>query len=130
VNGKQRPPNRILRRIREVERQETREEFAESVVAAARAFGVEIACNYRTIARWEDGETAMLYPAYRRALSALLNRPLRELGFTGPDKGEGNESNPNEHIDPALVVMRMASSACIFTRQASWPALEAIACCN
>jgi len=58
VNGKQRPPNRILRRIREVERQETREEFAESVVAAARAFGVEIACNYRTIARWEDGETA------------------------------------------------------------------------
>src|SRR5450755_1288834 len=99
--GKQRSPNRILRRIREMERQETREEFAESVVEAARALGVKIACNYRTIARWEDGETAIPHPAYRRALSALLNRPFRELGFAGTDKGEGNESNPDEHEDAA-----------------------------
>lgn len=101
MTGRQRSPNRILRRIREVERQETREEFAESVVEAARALGVKIACNYRTIARWEDGETAMPLPAYRRALSALLDRPFRELGFAEPDKGEGNESNPNEHVDAA-----------------------------
>jgi hypothetical protein len=97
VTKQRRPPNLTLRRIREVERQETREEFAEAIGKAARALGEKIDCNWRTVARWEDGETARPYPAYRRVLSALLNRPFSELGFTGPSRDE--RDNKSQVLD-------------------------------
>jgi hypothetical protein len=74
-------PNHVLRCIREEERQETREEFAVAMAAAAKRLGEKIECDVRTVARWEDGDTTKPYPAYRRVLSAFLGRPFSELGF-------------------------------------------------
>jgi tetratricopeptide (TPR) repeat protein len=91
VDRTSRSPNKVLRRIREEERQETREEFAESIASQALMLGENISCNYRTIARWEDGDTTNPYPAYRRVLSALLGRPFSELGFSKKASDDGCE---------------------------------------
>jgi hypothetical protein len=75
-------PNLVLRRIREVERRETREEFAAAVVIAGRQLGDKhLGCDARLVARWEDGDVACPRPAYQRALEALTGRPFAELGF-------------------------------------------------
>jgi hypothetical protein len=77
-----RAPNLILRRIREVERRESREEFAAAVVSAGRQLGnKQLACDARLVARWEDGDVGCPRPAYQRALEALIGRPFAELGF-------------------------------------------------
>ena len=47
-------PNLVLRRIREVERRETREEFAAAVVIAGRQLGDDhLGCDARLVARWK-----------------------------------------------------------------------------
>ena len=75
-------PNLVLRRIREVERRETREEFAAAVVIAGRQLGDDhLGCDARLVARWEDGDVGCPRPAYQRALEALTGRPFAELGF-------------------------------------------------
>src|SRR5436305_10218285 len=75
-------PNLVLRRIREVERRETREEFAAAVVIAGRQLGDDhLGCDARLVARWEDGDVGCPRPAYQRALAALTGRPFGELGF-------------------------------------------------
>src|SRR5215472_12071563 len=75
-------PNLVLRHIREVERRETREEFAAAVVAAGRQLGDgSLGCDARLVARWEDGEVECPRPAYQRALAALTGRPFPQLGF-------------------------------------------------
>ena len=75
-------PNLVLRRIREVERRETREEFAAAVVIAGRQLGDDhLGCDARLVARWEDGDVGCPRPAYQRALEALTGHPFAELGF-------------------------------------------------
>jgi hypothetical protein len=75
-------PNPVLRRIREAERRETREEFAAAVVIAGRQLGNrQLGCDARLVAKWEDGDVACPRPAYQRALEALTGRPFAELGF-------------------------------------------------
>jgi hypothetical protein len=75
-------PNPVLRRIREVERRETREEFAAAVVIAGRQLGNrQLGCDARLVAKWEDGDVGCPRPAYQRALEALTGRPFAELGF-------------------------------------------------
>ena len=75
-------PNLVLRRIREIERRETREEFAAAVVIAGRQLGNrQLGCDARLVAKWEDGDVACPRPAYQRALEALTGRTFAELGF-------------------------------------------------
>ncbi|MEU8104495.1 hypothetical protein AB0C18_12325 [Nonomuraea muscovyensis] len=82
TKGKVKTPNYVLRRIREEERRESREEFARAVVAIAETIGEHgLACDARLVARWEDGEVSRPRPAYQRALTALTGRPFGELGF-------------------------------------------------
>jgi hypothetical protein len=77
-----RTPNLVLRRIREVERCETREEFAAALVIAGRQLGDrQLGCDARLVAKWEDGDVWCPRPAYQRALEALTGRPFAELGF-------------------------------------------------
>jgi hypothetical protein len=77
-----RTPNLALRRIRETERRESRDEFAAAVVAVGRQLGDKhLACDARLIARWEDGEVGCPRPVYQRALEALTGRPFEQLGF-------------------------------------------------
>ncbi|GAA3194568.1 hypothetical protein GCM10010486_74970 [Nonomuraea roseoviolacea subsp. carminata] len=82
TKGKVRTPNYVLRRIREEERHESREEFARAVVAIAETIGeYGLACDARLVARWEDGEVSRPRPAYQRALEALTGRSFGQLGF-------------------------------------------------
>jgi hypothetical protein len=75
-------PNLVLRHIREVERHETREEFAAAVVTAGHRIGVKhLGCDARLVGRWEDGDVECPRPAYQRALNALTGRSATELGF-------------------------------------------------
>jgi hypothetical protein len=90
-------PNEVLRRIREIERRESRQEFAAAVQRAGRQQGDRhLACDAKQVARWDEGHTLCPQPAYQRALSALLGRPFNELGFRLRDSsaaaGTGSES--------------------------------------
>src|SRR5215472_363036 len=79
---KAKTPNLVLRHIREVERRESREEFAAAVVSTGRQLGDRsLGCDARLVARWEDGEVECPRPAYQRALVALTGRPFAQLGF-------------------------------------------------
>jgi hypothetical protein len=80
--GRAKTPNLVLRHVREVERRESREEFAAAVVNAGRQLGdSHLACDARLVARWEDGDVECPRPAYQRALAALTGRPFAALGF-------------------------------------------------
>ena len=75
-------PNLVIRRIREVERRETREEFATAVVNAGLQLGERhLGCDARLVARWEDGDVECPRPAYQRALEVLTGRRFDQLGF-------------------------------------------------
>jgi hypothetical protein len=74
-------PNSTLRRIRELERHESREEFARAVVAMARELGeAGLACDARLVGRWEDGDVRRPRPVYQRVLSVLLTAHSRGSG--------------------------------------------------
>lgn len=80
--AKVRAPNLVLRRIREEERNESRDDFARAVIDAGRLVGEPgLACDSRLVAKWEDGDVVRPRPAYRRALEALTGRPFDALGF-------------------------------------------------
>jgi hypothetical protein len=84
VPTKIKQPNPVLRRIREYERHESREEFARAVLSKASELGESgLACDARLVGRWEDGDVSRPRPIYQRVLSVLLNRPFEELGFGG-----------------------------------------------
>jgi hypothetical protein len=92
-------PNEVLRRIREIERRESRQEFAAAVQNAGRQQGDRhLACDAKQVARWEDGDTLCPQPVYQRALSALLGRPFDELGFRLRDSGAGAQGGSESTI--------------------------------
>ncbi len=77
-------PNVVLRRIREEERRETRQEFADAMTRAAARLGEQASPSERYVARLEDGDIRYPHPAYRRVLAELCQRPFAELGFVRP----------------------------------------------
>jgi hypothetical protein len=79
-----RTPNRVLRGIREHERNETRAEFAEAMVRVARETGEQVYPDAKYVQRLESGDITWPRPAYRNILETLCGRPARQLGFTPP----------------------------------------------
>jgi hypothetical protein len=75
-------PNSTFRRFREVERQESRAEFAEALASLARELKEPISPSERYIARLEDGEVRYPSAPYRRVLVELSKRSMAELGFS------------------------------------------------
>jgi tetratricopeptide (TPR) repeat protein len=81
MGDRPRVPNLVLRRIRELERQETRSEFAEAMARKAEELGEAVSPSERYVARLEDGDVRYPHPAYRRVLTELCGRSTAELGF-------------------------------------------------
>jgi hypothetical protein len=94
-----------LRKVREMERNETRAEFAEAMALKAHEMGLKVQPSVRYIARLEDGDIKFPHPPYRRVLVALCRRPLSELGFTLSDhdysEPPAREPTGPEFIEPA-----------------------------
>jgi hypothetical protein len=84
VDRASRKPNLALRRVRELERHESRTEFSDALAQTAARMGVSITPSERYVARLEDGETINPHPAYRRVLAELCGRLITELGFPEP----------------------------------------------
>jgi tetratricopeptide (TPR) repeat protein len=80
--GRNKVPNSTFRRFREVERQQSRAEFAEALAGLARELHEPISPSERYIARLEDGEIRYPSAPYRRVLVALSKRSMAELGFS------------------------------------------------
>ncbi|MYW01539.1 transcriptional regulator [Streptomyces sp. SID3343] len=89
-------PNTVLRRLREQERHQTRDEFADSMAKAARELGENCACNWRYVAHLEDGTIAMPGPAYRRILERTTGRPFADLGWSAPVVAEPRHEPTSE----------------------------------
>jgi transcriptional regulator with XRE-family HTH domain len=77
-------PNLVLRRIREQERHETREEFAKAMTRVARELDEDVFPDAKYVARLETGDIKYPRPAYRSILAELCARPFGELGFSSP----------------------------------------------
>lgn len=84
MNDRARVPNLALRRFRELERQETRSEFAEAIAQKAAELGESVSPSERYVARLEDGDIKCPHPAYRRVLTELCGRSASDLGFVAP----------------------------------------------
>jgi transcriptional regulator with XRE-family HTH domain len=107
-------PNLVLRRIREQERHETREEFAEAMARVALELGEDVFPDAKYVGRLEAGHIRYPRPTYRRVLAKLCGRPFSELGFSAPvlsppagdDSAGLDESNdgavPSKRLNPAL----------------------------
>jgi transcriptional regulator with XRE-family HTH domain len=79
-----RTPNRVLRRIREQERCETRAEFADAMARVAGEIGEEVYPDAKYVERLESGAISWPRPPYRNILAKLCGRSIGELGFTAP----------------------------------------------
>lgn len=84
--GIPRTPNRVLRGIRERERHETREQFAEAMARLARDMGETAYPDAKYVAKLETGGIGYPRPLYRHILSELCGRPFAELGFASPSR--------------------------------------------
>jgi tetratricopeptide (TPR) repeat protein len=93
VDGQLKIPNLVPRRIRELDRQETRAEFADAMARKAIELGESVSPSARYVARLEDGDVRCPHPAYRRVLSALCGHPSSELGFT-PENSQCSVASP------------------------------------
>lgn len=96
-----RVPNFAIRRVRELERQETRAEFAEAIAQKAAELGESVSPSERYVARLEDGDIKCPHPAYRRVLTELCGRTMAELGFASPNsiRETGGENFFGAHIE-------------------------------
>jgi transcriptional regulator with XRE-family HTH domain len=77
-------PNRVLRRVRENERHETREQFAEAMARVAREMGHSVYPDAKYVERLESGGIRSPGPVYRTILTRLCGRSPGELGFRVP----------------------------------------------
>jgi transcriptional regulator with XRE-family HTH domain len=77
-----RKPNMVLRWIREQERHETREEFAQSMARVARQAGLPVSPDAKYVERLESGYISYPGPGYRSILAELCGPPFGELGFS------------------------------------------------
>ena len=76
-----RSPNAQLRAVREGQFQMSRQEFAKLIVTTGEEMGEAVGCTSRLVAAWEDGEVQLPRAVYRRVLTTMTGRPLRDLGF-------------------------------------------------
>jgi transcriptional regulator with XRE-family HTH domain len=81
VHRAPRTPNAVLRGIRESERNESRNEFAEAMARLAEEMGVEVYPDGKYVQRLESGDITWPHRTYRNILERLCARPARELGF-------------------------------------------------
>jgi transcriptional regulator with XRE-family HTH domain len=116
-------PNLVLRRLREQERHETREEFAEAMTRVARELGEDVFPDAKYVARLETGDIKYPRPLYRRILAKLCARPFGELGFSpppvlstpasrdsaDPDSLDDHSAGSAKHSNAALRTAIMAS---------------------
>jgi transcriptional regulator with XRE-family HTH domain len=120
--GARKAPNLVLRRIREQERHETREEFAEAMTRVARELGENVFPDAKYVARLETGDIRYPGPIYRRILAELCGRPFGELGFSSRtlsltisegsldlDSSDDSDAVPPKHPNVALRDAIMAS---------------------
>jgi len=70
-----------LRRYRTEVRRESRLAFAAYLQKVAVDLGLPVACDARTVARWEDGDVRWPQEPYRRLLTVATGRELTDLGF-------------------------------------------------
>lgn len=77
-------PNRVLRSVRENERHETREQFAEAMTRVARELGHSVYPDAKYVERLESGDIKSPGPVYRSILTRLCGRSAGELGFNVP----------------------------------------------
>lgn len=89
MNDQTRVPNLAIRKVRELERQESRSEFAEALKQKARELGESVSPSERYVARLEDGDIKYPHPVYRRVLTELCGRSIMELGFAVPGQSRG-----------------------------------------
>jgi len=92
-------PNLTIRRIREIELQETRSQFADALAQKAAEMSESVSPSERYVARLEDGDIRFPQPAYRRVLSQLCGRPISELGFE-PERLSGTDSDGYPFVVP------------------------------
>ncbi|WP_084436207.1 helix-turn-helix domain-containing protein, partial [Aldersonia kunmingensis] len=76
--------NARLRAARQAVGLRSQAALAEAVTQAARSIGLRVAVTARTVRRWESSEPPWPHPDHARALEALFQRPVAELGFTPP----------------------------------------------
>ncbi|WP_369228854.1 hypothetical protein AB5J56_00415 [Streptomyces sp. R21] len=75
------PPNDVLRAVRELEFQMSRQEFAQKIVDTGAAMGEPAGCTARLVADWEDGDVACPRANYQRILTKMTGRSMADLGF-------------------------------------------------
>ncbi|MFD6353220.1 XRE family transcriptional regulator [Nocardia tengchongensis] len=89
------PGNAALRAARQALGYRSQTALAEAVNEAARAVGLRVSVNARTVRRWESAEPPWPHPEHASALEALFQRPITELGFTPPWEEEGTSPPRN-----------------------------------
>ncbi|MFJ7271962.1 hypothetical protein ACIQV3_35900 [Streptomyces sp. NPDC099050] len=98
-----RSPNAQLRAVREGDFQMSRQEFAKLIVKTGDGMGEPVGCTSRLVAAWEDGEVRLPRAVYRRVLTKVTGRTLRDLGFqldTPPLAAQGVTAHGTAQEDP------------------------------
>lgn len=97
-----------LRRYRLEVRRESRMVFAAYLQKVAVDLRLPVACDARTVARWEDGDVRWPQEPYRRLLSVATGREPTELGFMPRGGGQltsgaraNEDDRANTVVDPA-----------------------------
>ncbi|MEI5520443.1 hypothetical protein WB401_25640 [Streptomyces brasiliscabiei] len=101
-------PNTRLRVMREGDFQMSRQEFAQLVVATGEEIGEVVACSSRLVAAWEDGEVRLPRGVYRRILTRLTGRTMKDLGF--------RLDSSEEHFTPAVAAGRPTQQSSVDRR--------------
>jgi tetratricopeptide (TPR) repeat protein len=96
-----RTPNNVLRGIRENERHESRNEFADAMMRLAWEMGVEVYPDGNYVHRLESGEIAWPHRTYRNILEKLCGRSARDLGFA-PSAHSRDGSAEDSRVNVAL----------------------------
>jgi hypothetical protein len=110
-----RPPNSLLRSVRERDLHMSREEFARAIEARTRDAGESAICDARAVKRWENGTTMRPRGVYRRAIVALTGRTEDDLGWA--EKGESGlgaavtlPGGLDDEVDALELARRVAAS--------------------
>jgi hypothetical protein len=96
-----RTPNSVLRGIRENERHESQNEFAEAMARLAWETGAEIYPDGNYVQRLESGKITWPHRTYRNILEKLCGRPARELGLA-PSRSSGDSGEISSGVNVRL----------------------------